>query len=57
MRSQETDRLWNHSGGEAVIAAWPDDPSFADVAAEHGVTVTLRVHRPEIDLYAGHLQN
>jgi hypothetical protein len=57
MRSQETDRLWNHPGGEAVIAAWPDDPSFAGVAAEHGVAVTLRVHRPEIDIYGGRPQN
>jgi hypothetical protein len=51
-RSEETDLLWKKSGKQ-VIAAWPDDQSVRAVADEHGVTLTLLMRLPEIDLYTG----
>ena len=52
-RSEETDQLWKRAGQSILIAGAPDDPSVEAVAGEHGVTITLQTHLPEIDLYVG----
>jgi hypothetical protein len=52
-RSEATDPLWKNNGRPVLLAGWPDDPSVAAVAGEHGVAVTLRTHLPELDLYTG----
>ena len=52
-RSDDTDALWQRTGQQVLVAGSPDDPSVAAIARVHGMSVTLLVHRPEIDLYAG----